>query len=105
MSYTWTTGETITAAKLNATGTGLCTFDNDAVDKSYNELLAMFNSGIIPCFVVIDGFFTRLYQCNRLASDGEEYSAVFYWFNAEDPTDNSLYFFISSDPDDPMVVD
>lgn len=80
--------------------------DNDGVlNKSYNELRAMFNSGIIPCFVVVDGFITRLYQCNKLISDDGEYSAMFSWFNAEDPTDNGIYYFISSDRDDPMVVD
>ena len=58
MSYTWTNGETITANKLNNTGgdgifvvTQTQSGDNYVLDKTYNEVLAAWNSGMLPVVV------------------------------------------------------
>lgn len=63
MSYTptnWNTGDTITAAAMNKIengianaggASGLITYENNELDKNFNELQAMLESGVIPFFV------------------------------------------------------
>lgn len=132
MAYTWTTGETITAEKLNATGglpsvtssdngkvlsvvngawaadaRGKVVFDGSGINKSFNDLLAMFNQGIIPWF--IDEFeddgehIYRFMTCSYAGFAEGDYSAFFSSVYAG----NQIYTmgFINSDPTLPMLFD
>lgn len=63
MSYsptTWSTGDTITASAMNKIengianaggASGLITYENNELDKNFNELQAMLESGVVPFFV------------------------------------------------------
>ena len=92
MSYTpttWTTGDTITASAMNkiengiasAGGGGLVTVENGTLDKNFNELKAMVESGIAPFIIsVFDDspeIYTRALSVGCLWTDGSSWSATF----------------------------
>ena len=116
MSYTpttWTTGDTITATKLNKMeqgiasaggGTrGLVTDTSDTLDKSYNELLSMLTNGTIP-FIVYEAnndVFAVL-RLQRLYLDDGSYYAEFSGGDLGDPFDR---FYASSTANGQMSLD
>ena len=93
MSYTpttWTTGDTITATKLNKMeqgiagaggASGLVGFENGELDKNFNELKAMAEAGAIPYFVDTfeDGGETIyfVYHLENLSINEGDYMAYF----------------------------
>ena len=121
MSYTpteWSTGDTITAALLNKMengiaaggggGGGIVTYDTSTgyIDKSYNDLLAMFQAGTLPVCLTdfednpdIDYFFGI---CTHLRYMDGTYTAFFVSFA---PSGQDIFEYIASDPDEPMMYD
>lgn len=92
MAYTpttWVTGDTVTATKMNkiengianAGGGGLIGYENAELDKNYNELMAMVESGTIPW--IIDVFddspeiITRVVPLTYMHTDGNDYIVAF----------------------------
>ena len=118
MSYTpttWATGDTITATKLNkmeqgiagAGGSGLIGYENGELDKNYNELNAMLESGVIPWFIdVFDDspeLFTRALQLQRLYTyENTTYIATFACL---DPNGNYTSVFVASSATGTLVLD
>lgn len=118
MAYTptnWVTGDTITATKLNkleqgvanAGGGGLIGYENGELDKNYNELMAMVESGTVPW--IIDEFddppdiYTRVLPLTYMHTDGSNYTVLFGC--ADDG--NQLYslVFIASSATGTLVLD
>ena len=108
MSYTpttWTTGDTITATKLNkmeqgiasAGGgvSGLCTDTSGTLDKSYNDLVAILEGGATPYIFQNGTVYTF-----EFADIGEFYEVNFY---CAINSDGLMY--VASDADDPLVLD
>lgn len=107
MSYTpttWTTGDTITATKLNkieqgiadAGGgvSGLVTDTSDTLDKSYNDIDAMITAGVLP-FLIINN---EIYYASFIDNDGT-YEVDFA--TAGGNTRN----YVASDADDHLALD
>ena len=118
MSYTpttWTTGDTITATKLNkieqgiagAGGGGLIGYENAELDKNFNELMAMVEAGTIPWIIdVYDDspeIFTRVMPLTCMYTDGSDYIVVFGCIDFG----NQLYSlsFIASSATGTLVLD
>ena len=112
MGYTWTDGELITATKLNNTGggdTGLIEYDINSgeLNKTYNELLAMLNDGIIPHYVYVfedsPNIDTYCYTLTHLYTNGSNsYIAQFLsWSGGGSMVDS----FVSSTADGTLVYD
>ena len=93
MSYTWTTGEVITADKLNSMNSGsehdfvldTRTSPLTATGKSVNELYDMVVAGIIPDVIeiqssLIDKYNSLIYEVNEV--DGNDIKA--FGFNEGD---------------------
>ena len=107
MSYTpttWTTGDTITATKLNkiengiasAGGgvSGLCTDTSDTLDKSYNDIDAMITAGVLP-FLIIN---KEVYYASFIDNDGT-YEVDFATAGGNPRN------YVASDADDPLALD
>lgn len=80
---------------------GLCTIIEFELNKSFNDLLAMINAGVIPYFVFNDdGPMMMIAQFQSYEfQENVSYTAYFGSY------DGWQAAFISSDPDDPMVMD
>ena len=117
MSYTpttWQTGDTITAAGLNkieqgianAGGGGLVTINEDGeLDKNFNELIAMAEAGIIPCFIQEEESNTTNYYFYKLAwlyIDNGTYVAIFSTTVSSEITE---FAFIASSATGTLVLD
>ena len=107
MAYTptnWTTGDTITATAMNkiengianAGGgvSGLCTDTSGTLDKSYNDIVAILEAGVIP-FI----FQNNTVYIFEFADVGEFYEANFY---CAINSDGLMY--VASDADDALVL-
>lgn len=117
MSYTptsWTTGDTITAAAMNkiengianAGGTLIVGYAGDELDKTWNELKASMEAGVIP--MIIDYFEDSpeyvyyYYTLQKLAYDGSLYIAQ---FSSVHSGGNLILSFISSSATGTLVYD
>jgi len=118
MAYTpttWVTGDTVTATKLNkiengiasAGGGGLIGFENEELDKNFNELMAMVEAGTVPWIVDIfedaPDIVTRMLSLTYLFTDGSNYIAYFACVDYG----NNLYSmaFIASSATGTLVLD
>lgn len=111
MSYTpttWTTGDTITATKLNkleqgvanAGGgvSGLCTVTSGTMDKSYNEIMSIVSAGALPFYInESDG---AVFVFSMDETSGSDYAVDFFSTGI-----NNGVIFVASDADDPLVLD
>ena len=114
MSYTpttWTTGDTITATKLNKMengiasaggggASGLVTETNDELDKTWNEINAMVLAGTIPFIKYSSGYIGRVVYLD----DSDDYVVQFGIFDIE----NQVYttnMYVSSTADGTLVLD
>lgn len=108
MSYTpheWQNDELITAAKMNnieegiAAGgggaSGLCVLTDGTLDKSYNDLLGMVNSGIIPFIYDSNGYLYLLGSCD-INQDGitffgnSQVAPALFFYAPDDDADANL---------------
>ena len=111
MGYTWTDGELITATKLNNTGggdTGLIEYDTNSgeLNKTYNELLAMINDGIMPHYVYVfddsPDIIYSVYYLYNISYEGGDYMA--YFATATGGSMNA-HGFLSSTADGTLIFD
>ena len=82
--------------------------ESDVLDKSFNDLLAMFNQGITPWLVYYyeeddDDYIYRMPSCSFLRYNGEIYIAGFTYIDVGNNVNAIL--FVSADPDEPMFWD
>lgn len=76
---------------------GLCVLTDDTLDKSYNDLLEMVKSGIIPFFV----YDNCIYMLGLLDPEGDGIN-----FRQNSTSSNPLYFIMpDNDPDANLVTD
>lgn len=96
MAYVWTTGETITAAKLNATGGGvLQVTESDAthtLDKTWQEIN---DAG----FSILNASMGQALQMSCIEDEGD-YLVSYWTYGLAEP---ALY--IASSPSDYPVLD
>ena len=95
-----TSDGTISAAGAS----GLCTDTEGTLDKSYNDLLAMWSAGVVPFVIWQDGSNNYLCQCVFLLVEDESYISSFSFYNHESEQWEATTY-VSSDPDAPMVMD
>lgn len=111
MSYTpttWTTGDTITATKLNkieqgiasAGGgvSGLCTVTNGTMDKSYNDIMSIVNAGTLPFYIRDSDKAVFVFSMDE--TSGNDYAVDFFSTGVNDGV-----IFVSSDADEALVLD
>lgn len=102
--HTWTTGETITADKLNNIENGIVSSfgriglvnqgDYYDLTVSYNDLLEMLDNGVLPFVVETDGeTYTAPCILTALGTNYDGYTAEF----------NGLMVFKGNSPDVPMT--
>lgn len=112
MGYTWTDGELITATKLNNTGggdTGLIEYDTNSAElnKTYNELLAMLNDGIMPHYVYVfddsPEIFTYNYLLTALYTNGS--NSYIARFSSSYANNLDEQVFASSTADGTLIFD
>lgn len=106
MAYTpteWQSGDIVTSAKLNkiengiAGTNGLCVLTDYTLNKSYNDLVAMVNGGIIP-FLYRDGY---LYILGTLDVNGDGIA-----FKANTDAGSNIFFIApEGDPDSNLIID
>lgn len=108
MAYTpteWQSGDVVTSAKLNniesgiTSASGLCVYDGEesTLNKSYNDLLSMLNSGVIPFFV----YNNFIYILGVIDPEDEGIN-----FKQNTTSGNPFYFVMpDSDPDANLVAD
>lgn len=113
MSYTpttWTTGDTITATKLNkieqgiadAGGgvSGLVVDTADTLDKTYNEIMGMVSAGVLPFILFSDGYIYRLFWID----DSDGYCVAFGYYSTNDSEFLEIAY-VSSTADGTLVRD
>ena len=87
---------------------GKVVFENNELNKSFNDLLAMFNQGITPWLVYyvendVDDYIYMMPSCSFLRYNGEFYIAGFTYIGVGNNVDALV--FINEDPDEPMFWD